>query len=131
MKKWLRRFLIAAGVLAAVLGIGIAWLDWETRPQPPDSELPMLARVVLPERSVAAANLAFKERVRSWFQSGIDERRLVNKLKNMSFEINEDRNLAIFSQQVFPCLRGWVTHWDTTNSRRVKNVDANFRDDCP
>ena len=131
MKSW-AKITLAVAIPATIIAMGIGWLNWETRPQPPNSKLPPLIRNLPPEGINAIADLAFKRQVRSHFRTGIDAFGMVNELRADGFNVENGKNpTASFSQHVFLCLREWTILWHEDGAGHIHDIDGQYQITCP
>ena len=113
MRKWLKRLLIACGILFVTISMLAIYLS------PPKTvrewNLPDYAKD-LPANFKEASD-EFNRRILVRFQLPLSEEQLINDLKKDGFEIYPDDRFAHVERNGFPCSYSWIVIWITDANR--------------
>jgi hypothetical protein len=111
---------------AAIILMVLAYQAWRR------STIPRIARN-LPS-NIAAADMQFKERLRSQFPVGMAESDLVHDLNDQGFRPPlsfRDTKYATFSTTSIPCELTWAVIWHVDQESKVIDVDGSYSASCP
>jgi hypothetical protein len=96
------------------------------------SSVPPIARN-LPS-NIAAADIDFKERVKSQFEVGIAESDLVRDLQAQGFQppvSYRDSKYATFSRNSILCELTWSVLWHADQQGKITDIDGSYSATCP
>jgi len=132
MSRPVKYTLWVLGSLVFLVGVALAWLDWEMRPRPPDAALPLLVRNLPGETNKRTA--AFRERVRARFHDGPTTATLTAELLRQGFHLRkypkENLEMAVLEQHSAVCTEAWVISWASDPQDRARNIDAHDNLTC-
>jgi hypothetical protein len=111
---------------AIVIVTVLAYQAWRWRSVPPISRN-------LPS-NIAAADIEFKERLRSQFSVGIAEVDLVRGLREQGFRppvSYRDSKYATFSRNSILCELTWSVLWHADLEGKITDIDGSYSAICP
>jgi hypothetical protein len=113
-------------VVAAIVVMLLAYQAWRR------ASVPTIARD-LPS-NIAAADIEFKERLRSRFLVGMAENDLVRDLQAQGFQAPvsyRDSKYATFSTTSIPCELTWSVIWRADPEGKITDIDGSYSATCP
>jgi hypothetical protein len=113
-------------VIATIVVAVLAYQTWRRASVPP------IARN-LPSK-IAAADIEFKERLRSRFPVGMAEADLVRDLKEQGFRppvSYRDTKYATFTANSVPCELTWSVGWRADPEGKITDIDGSYSATCP
>jgi hypothetical protein len=81
----------------------------------------------------AAAEIVFKERLRSQFSIGMPESEVVQELQVQGFGLPvsyKDRKYMTFSTSSFPCDLTWSILWHANKEGKITDIDGSYNATC-
>jgi hypothetical protein len=111
---------------AAIVVMVLAYQTWRW------SSIPPIARD-LPS-NIAAADIEFKERLRSRFSIGMAESDLVRDLQAQGFRSPvsyRDTKYVTFSTISIPCELTWSVGWRADPEGKITDIDGSYSATCP
>jgi hypothetical protein len=72
----------------------------------------------------------FDAQVQEKFYRGMPEEDLIKALTFLEFRVNREKQTAVYSLQVFPCLNTWIVNWTLQDGRMVL-INSNYGLTCP
>jgi hypothetical protein len=113
-------------VTVAIIFAFLAYQAWRR------SSVPPIARD-LPS-NIAAAEIEFKERLKSRYLVGTTDSDLVRDLQAQGFRppvSYRDRKYATFCTTSIPCKLTWTVVWHVDQESKVHDVDGSYSATCP
>lgn len=77
-----------------------------------------------------AADEAFKTRILETFPLGSPKENLVRTLTEQEFVIYQDKNLALFRKEIFPCSKTWHIAWEENTEGKITKLDPGYSVIC-
>jgi hypothetical protein len=110
-------------VVAAII-IAVLALRWTSAP-PIARNLPS---------NIAAANIEFKERLKSRFAVGLAESELMSDLDEQGFRppvSYRDTKYTTFTATSIPCELTWTVIWRADQENKITSIDGSYSAACP
>jgi hypothetical protein len=113
-------------VTVAIILAFLAYQAWR------GSSVPLIARDLL--SNIAAADIEFKERLKSQFLVGMGESELIRDLQAQGFRPPvscRDVKYETFSMTSIPCELTWSVSWRADPEGKIINIDGSYSATCP